>query len=197
MPASVLCSRLEGEGCLILNSGFPTFSHTSKQPKLVIRKPLLSAGLPSALIKPQKLPAVSAMASVTSTSSGKRAIIRFLSINDVYELENLPRFAAAVREVGRHLSCRDGRAGRRGQREGRREGKGWTGSRDWLCVCIGLVPDVGKPEARTGRLFDCLNLKPTHKQYLSYHITDKGGSAERRGRIGRECGDQGAGSSGG
>jgi hypothetical protein len=39
------------------------------------------------------------MTSVTSTGSGKRAIIRFLSINDVYELENLPRFATAIREV--------------------------------------------------------------------------------------------------
>jgi len=39
------------------------------------------------------------MTSTTPTGSSKRAVIRFLSINDVYELENLPRFATAVREV--------------------------------------------------------------------------------------------------
>lgn len=41
-----------------------------------------------------------AMATTTTTSGkGKRAVLRFLSINDVYELENLPRFARAVKDA--------------------------------------------------------------------------------------------------
>lgn len=64
------------------------------------------------------------MTSMTPTGSSKRAIIRFLSINDVYELENLPRFATAVREV-RHLSFRVGT--RQGEKENGGKGSGRRG----------------------------------------------------------------------
>lgn len=104
------------------------------------------------------------------------------------------------RGIIRHLSCREERGGEAGKKEGRK-GTGyfdvdwWGGEAGRLCVCIGLVPDLGKSEARAGRLSF---FEPHSQNHLcSSYNTDTGGSAERRGGVGRECGDQGTGGCGG
>ncbi len=68
------------------------------------------------------------MTNMTSTCS-KRVIIRFLTINDVYELDNLPRFATAVREVRQQLQCQE--CVSRGEARGEGEGNEW-GDSTWI-----------------------------------------------------------------